>query len=67
MSENTSASRGVLYVVCCAALSAQRIQDFVMLAQSAGWDVCIIATPNALKFIDVPLLTELTGHPVRSD
>ncbi len=67
MSENKSTSRGVLYVICCAALSAQRIQDFVVLAQAATWDVCVIATPQATKFIDTPLLEKLTGHPVRSE
>lgn len=64
MSETT---RRILYVVCCAALSAQRIQDFVVLAQEDGWDVCVIATPNATKFINVPLLEQVTAHPVRSD
>jgi phosphopantothenoylcysteine synthetase/decarboxylase len=35
------------------------------MAQADGWDVCIVATPDGLKFIDVPHLVELTGHPVR--
>jgi phosphopantothenoylcysteine synthetase/decarboxylase len=60
-------ARRTLYVVCCAALSAQRIQDFVVLAQREGWDVCVIATPNATKFLNVSLLEKLTGYPVRSD
>lgn len=38
-----------------------------MLAQVAGWEVCIIPTPNAIPFLDVPLLTKLTGRPVRSE
>jgi phosphopantothenoylcysteine synthetase/decarboxylase len=67
MSEDKTSSRGVLYVVCCAALSAQRIQDFVALAQAEGWNVCVIATPHATKFIDAPLLGQLTGYSVRSD
>jgi phosphopantothenoylcysteine synthetase/decarboxylase len=29
--------------------------------------VCVIATPSALKFMDVEHLTELTGHVVRHD
>jgi hypothetical protein len=56
----------VLYVITCAAFQAQRIQEFVVLAQKAGWDVCVIATPQATKFIDTPLLEKLTEHPVRS-
>ena len=58
--------KGVLYIITCAAPPAQRIQDFVVMAQRAGWDVCVIATPQALTFIDKPLLEKLTGHPVRN-
>jgi phosphopantothenoylcysteine synthetase/decarboxylase len=39
----------------------------VELAQAAGWDVCVIVTPHATKFVDGPLLVQLTGHPVRSE
>ena len=38
-----------------------------MLAQTANWDVFVIPTPHAVPFLDVPLLTSLTGHQVRSD
>src|SRR5258708_39778272 len=57
----------VLYHIVCAAPTAQQVQDFVMLAQAAQWDVCIMATPQATAFIDIPLLEDLTGHPVRSE
>jgi hypothetical protein len=67
MSETKSTSRGVLYVIVCASRPAQRVQDFVVLAQAASWDVCVIATPQATKFVDTPLLEKLTGHPVRSE
>ncbi|WP_338255013.1 flavoprotein [Dictyobacter halimunensis] len=53
-----------LALVVCAALSAGQVQDLVGLAQEDGWDVWVIATPNACSFIDQPLLTALTGHPV---
>jgi phosphopantothenoylcysteine synthetase/decarboxylase len=59
--------RKVLYHVVCAAPPAQHADDFVKLAQSANWDVCVIATPQALSFLDVPLLEGLSGHPVRSE
>lgn len=57
----------ILYVVVCAAVPARHVQDFVVLAQAAEWDVYVIATPNATKFIDTPLLESLTGHPVYSE
>src|SRR6266536_1320903 len=41
------------------------IQDLVKLAQAASWDIYVIATPHATKFIDIPLLEKLTGHPIR--
>lgn len=58
MTEGTSQFKGVLYIITCAAPPAQRIQDFVVMAQAAGWDVCVIATPQALTFIDKPLLAK---------
>jgi phosphopantothenoylcysteine decarboxylase len=57
----------VLYHVVCAAPPAQHVQNFIHLAQASGWDVCLITTPQAKHFIDIPLLEELTGHPVRSE
>ena len=67
MAEQAQQERGVLYVVACAAGPARQVQDFVMLAQAAGWEVCVIPTPNAVPFLDVPLLTTLTGYAVRSE
>ena len=57
----------VLYIITCASSSAPRVQDFVLHAQAAEWDVCVILTPQATKFVDVPALIRLTGHPVRSE
>ncbi len=57
----------VLYVAVCAAPPASDVGALVELAQADGWDVCVIATPNAFKFLDVPKLQAQTGHPVRSD
>jgi phosphopantothenoylcysteine synthetase/decarboxylase len=59
------APRGMLYVVVCAAPPAAEVQDLVKLAQAAGWEVAVTATPDALAFIDAPLLTAITGFPVR--
>ncbi len=60
-------TKAVLYLVVCAAPPAQQVQDFVALAQADSWDVCVIATPQATKFIDILLLEDLTDHPVRSE
>jgi phosphopantothenoylcysteine synthetase/decarboxylase len=59
------APRGMLYVVVCAAPPATQVQDLVKLAQAAGWEVAVTATPEALAFIDAPLLAAITGFPVR--
>jgi hypothetical protein len=49
-------STGVLYLTSCASSGADRVPDFVKLAQEAGWDVCVITAPQGTKFIDLPLL-----------
>lgn len=57
----------VLYLVICAAGPASRIDVMVNLARTAGWSVYCLATPAAVEyFLDVPALTALTGHPVRT-
>lgn len=60
-------SKGVLYLVVCAAGPAPSATNLVEVAQLAGWDVCVILTPRAMGFVDIPLLERLTQHPVRSD
>jgi len=59
------APRGMLYVIVCAAPPAAQVEDLVKLAQAAGWEVAVTATPEALAFIDAPLLGAITGFPVR--
>jgi Flavoprotein len=59
------APRGMLYVIVCAAPPAAHVQDLVKLAQAAGWEVAVTATPEALAFLDAPLLEAITGFPVR--
>lgn len=56
----------VLYHVVCAAPPALDAATLVGLAQERGWDVCVVATPHAAKWLDLGKLEELTGHPVRS-
>ncbi len=62
------AGRRVLYVVCCAAPPALATAGLVSSAQARGWDVCVICTPTAARWLDdqLAVLGELTSHPVRS-
>lgn len=57
----------VLYIIACAAPPAREVDKLIRPAQDSGWDVCLIATPQATKFIDIPAMEQLTGHPVRSE
>ena len=57
----------VLYLLICAAPPAQQTSIVVTRLQTAGWDVCIIATPQASRWIDQKALERLTGHLVRTD
>lgn len=58
--------RKVVYVIVCGAPPAADIHVLVKLAQAAGWDVCVIPTPEGRRWLDADALAELTGHPVRS-
>ncbi|MEU4541989.1 flavoprotein [Nonomuraea dietziae] len=57
--------RPVLYVVVCATPRARVIGELVELAAERGWAPCVVATPEAMKFVDSEALGELTGYPVR--
>jgi phosphopantothenoylcysteine synthetase/decarboxylase len=57
----------VLYVIACGGRPAADLPAFIEHAQAARWDVCVVATPSGMKFLDAPGLAVLTGHPVRSD
>ncbi len=37
------------------------------MLQSAGWDVCVIATPQAARWMDTETIATLSGHLVRTD
>jgi Flavoprotein len=62
-----TSSQQVLYLVTCAAPPAMDVQVLIDLAQQDGWEVCLIATPRAFQWLDVPGLAERTSHPVRHD
>lgn len=57
----------VLYIIVCGAPPARDVSWLVRAAQKKSWDVCVLATPSAVKFINLTALTALTGHPVRAD
>lgn len=55
----------VLYIVACGGHTASQLDVLIRRLQH-HWNVCVIATPAALGFIDTGRLEQLTGHPVRS-
>jgi hypothetical protein len=57
----------VLYVIACGAPPARDVSRLIDAAQTSAWDTCLLATPAANKFLDIPALVRQTGHPVRSD
>jgi phosphopantothenoylcysteine synthetase/decarboxylase len=57
----------VLYLIVCASPRAQRISELISRAQGQGWTVCVIPTPEAVKFIDRAALEQLTGFAVWSE
>jgi len=59
--------RGVLYVIACGAGAAPGVGGLVDLAQRRDWEVCVVATPMATRFLDLAALEKQTGHPVRSE
>jgi hypothetical protein len=48
----------VLYVVACGGPPAAELPDFVRFAREQGWDVCVIATPDGMKFLDAAGLAD---------
>lgn len=63
-----------LYLIACAAPPVRRIAAPVRATQAGGWDVCLILTPSAYRWIaedpegsdgGLDELSRLTGHPVR--
>lgn len=67
MSKLVSPHSPILYLMVCAAPPAQQTQDVVTLLQAAGWDVCVIATPQAARWMDTGAIATHSGHLVRTD
>ncbi len=67
MTEFVSTSSRILYLMVCAAPPAQQTVDILPQLQATGWDVCVIATPQASRWMNLAELEVLTGHMVRID
>ena len=67
MTNSSSRQSRILYLMVCAAPPAQWTHKIVPRLQEAGWDVCVIATPQASRWIDQSVLEALSGHLVRTD
>jgi hypothetical protein len=63
---DSRSSPGVLYLLVCASPVARDVGRLVDLAQRAGWDVCVVTTPDGRKFVDAAALQRQTGYPVRT-
>ena len=48
-------------------LPRARSPNFVVHLHADRWDVHIVTTPTAAKWVDLDGLTALTGHPLRAD
>src|SRR5918994_5007021 len=57
----------VLYLIACGAPPARGAKRTVARLQAANWDVCAVATPAALAWIDAPGLRDATRHSVRAE
>jgi phosphopantothenoylcysteine decarboxylase len=67
MTEAEAISIRVLYLIVCAAPPAIQTEHVAIPLQEAGWDVCVIATPQASRWIERAALESMIGHPVRTD
>lgn len=62
-----STTGNVAYLIVCGAPPARQAPRSVAVLQDVGWDVCVIATPVAVAWIDTAALSTATGHAVRSE
>ena len=56
----------VLYLIVCGARPAEDTVKHTADLVDRGWDTCVIATPEGLRFFDHEQVQTLTGHPVRT-
>lgn len=58
-------STPVLYIIGSAAPPVRQLDEACRAAIDLGWDPCVILTPTAADWVDVDLLAQVTGKPVR--
>jgi hypothetical protein len=56
----------MLTIICCAAGPASEVGTLARFAAQDGWAAQMIATPDAVAFLDLPALEQQTGAPIRS-
>jgi phosphopantothenoylcysteine synthetase/decarboxylase len=56
----------LLQIVVCAAGVAADVGKLITAAHERHWEVCVIATPQGLGFLDVEEVEAQAGHPIRS-
>jgi phosphopantothenoylcysteine synthetase/decarboxylase len=56
----------VLYLVVSGASPARDLPAQVSALAAAGWDTCVITTPEGARFFDAAQIAGQTGHPVRT-
>lgn len=66
MPSYTDGGGNALYLIACGAPPAAHLLALIQLLQEDAWDVCLIATPAALGWLNADDLAAVTGHPVRS-
>ena len=67
MSHFGSESGNVLYLIVCAAPPASDTVRRVRANTDRGLEVCVIATPLAMKWLDVDTVERASGHPVQHE
>ncbi|WP_231648447.1 flavoprotein [Saccharothrix sp. NRRL B-16348] len=55
-----------MYIVAAAAPPVLRLHELIALLHVDGWRVCVIATPTAATWIDLPQLADRTGCLTRT-
>jgi len=57
---------GHLQIIVCGAGPAADVDRLIEASHTRSWTAAVTATSNALPFLDLPAIEELTGNPVRT-
>lgn len=58
-------ARPVVYVIGFSAPPVLHLQDFIALLVDDGWDPYVVLSPTAATWVDIDLLSHVSGHPIR--